>query len=990
MKKIILISFILNSFIIIRAQTSAEIYNEGIKAYESNHFADAHKLFEKFFSGYSLMDELFATAKYYSSDALLNMGQLDAAAAGFEFVVNNFLWSNFRDRALYKLGLIYFDTEQYLKSRSRLQSLLDNYPESEHTGAALYWIGESYTREDRLSDAIQFLEEAVTKRKNNKYADQTMFTLAATYEKTGDFQNAVKYYDQLLSYYTNSSVAPLAQFRIGICYFKLSEYQSAILELNSPVLSELPEEQRSESLYLLANAYYRTGEYDNAEKTYLDIIQNYSNNEDINEIQYGLAWTYFQKGKYNDAFKIFDFLSSYEDSLGIKSFYWKGEAKRYAGQEAEALKIYRQFLEKYPDNELASGVKYQIGGLQYESQKFDVAEKSLRESIKSTDPIVRAKAYTLLGEIELNRKKFSTAKTDFESAVQTPDIGDDIQKRALFGLGVTLFYMKNYDEAISYLKRVEEIDPAFERNKISFYTAESYYYGGKFADAISAYSQVGEDDKILGPLSLYGKAYSYYSMNDYGNAVYSFSDFIKDYPNDKKIIDAKIRLADSYFGNKNYSSASKVYRELYTSGKMPLNSPQDHFQYAQALYKAGSSTEAINEFRRIQERFPNSEFADRSLYLMGWIHFQENNYNEAIAGYRNVFAKYPSTSLGPMLYYSIGDAYFNQSKYDSAIVNYQRVINQFPNSNNIFDAVNGLQYSYVAMGQPEKAVSLIDEFISRKPGASYADQIYFKKGEIYYSLRKYEEAKESYKEFISNYPKSSLVAGAYYWIGKSAQNLNQNEEAIFNFNKVYESYTENEAAASSVIEMGNIYNVMKNYDAALTVLNKAIKKLSKSPRKSEILYLKGMTLVNKNDFQSAYEVFDEVVLYHKQSIFADKSKFEIGLIELAAERYEGAENSFKQLAESRSDDLGAKAQYYYGLTLLEQEKISEAISAFVRVRTVFAGYDEWLARSFLKLGECYTKLEEFDKAKDMYRAVLTKHRGDIFGQEAQDKLRALQ
>jgi len=61
-----------------------------------------------------------------------------------------------------------------------------------------------------------------------------------------------------------------------------------------------------------------------------------------------------------------------------------------------------------------------------------------------------------------------------------------------------------------------------------------------------------------------------------------------------------------------------------------------------------------------------------------------------------------------------------------------------------------------------------------------------------------------------------------------------------------------------------------------------------------------------------------------------------------------------------------------------------------RVRTVFSAYDEWLTKSYLKLGECYTKLNQVDKAKEVYRAVIKKQRGNEYGKEAQTKLRELE
>src|SRR4030067_2024483 len=270
MKKIVFLSLLLLQIDLLSqeppvlawpSQDGSEIYSEAMNAYNSSLYSEAYRLFDKFFSEYQLKDELYATAKFYSADALLNLGDKDAAAAGFEYLVNNFNTSNFRDKALYKLGQLYFDSKQYSKARARFERLLYEYPNSEHSGTTLYWIGESYAAENRFDDAIDYLENAVANKRNNKYEDYSIYTLASIYERTGDYENAVKYYDQLLSYHKDSPLAVSAQIRIGLCYFKLNYYQSSILELNSPLLSDLPDDLYAESLYLLANSYYRVKEY---------------------------------------------------------------------------------------------------------------------------------------------------------------------------------------------------------------------------------------------------------------------------------------------------------------------------------------------------------------------------------------------------------------------------------------------------------------------------------------------------------------------------------------------------------------------------------------------------------------------------------------------------------------------------------------------------------------------------------------------------------
>lgn len=971
------------------SQSISTKFSLAMDAYYSKQYAEATRIFDDFFSEYRLIDELFSTAKYYSAESLLKLGRKNEAAVSYAYLVDNFFWSNYREKSLFTLGVIHYDLMQFNDCRKRLKQLLDEYPESESTGSALYWIGESYAREDRIPEAIQFLENAVADKKNNKYADYSLYTLANTYEKIGDYENAVKYYDQLLTFHQDSPLALSSQIRIGICYFKLKDYQASILELNNPKLSNLPDDLYSESLYLLANSYYRAAEFNNAEKSYSEIIERFPASTYFRDAQYGLAWSYFQQKKYNEAYDAFNNVSVGSDSLAMKSSFWKGECKRYAGKDDEAFKIYRDFLDRFPNSNMVQDVQYHVGLLYYTNNNYELATKYLISANSSTDNDLRAKSLTILGEMELSKGQFRSAKNYFEPALKIKPVEKENYSRALLGLAIALFHLGETEQSLTNLLELEKDFQDFERQKVNFYLAENFFALGKYNEALIRYKSSEGSDKNLASLTLYGKAYSFFNLGDYENAAYLFSDFIKNYPVNSRIADARLRLADSYFGSKNYAAASKIYQELFKVGGEKLDNPYTRYQYAQALYKSGKVSDAITEFSNIQQKFPTSELAEGSLFTIGWIAFQQANYSEAISGYRNLLLKYPKSTLRPNVYYSIADAYFNMGSYDSSLAYYETVIVQFPNSNNVFDAVNGIQYTYLAMDQVDKAVSFIEGFVNKNPNLSYSDQIFFKKGEIFYSQGDYEKAKNGYREFITRYPKSKLVADAYYWIGKSAQNLGKNEEAIINFDKVYNNYSNSELAAASILEIGNIYRAKNDFLSSLQIYDTGINRFSKSQKISEIMYNKGITLTELNRFQEAYSVFDDVVTYYKGSIFADKSIFELGLIELAASRYENADSYFQTLAKVRSDDLGAKSQYYYGLSLFEQGRYNEAITALIKVRNVFSQYDEWLTKSYLLLGDCYVKTNDKRSAEEMYRAVLAKYGSTAYGEEARDKLRKL-
>jgi TolA-binding protein len=586
-------------------------------------------------------------------------------------------------------------------------------------------------------------------------------------------------------------------------------------------------------------------------------------------------------------------------------------------------------------------------------------------------------------------KRFDSTEVYFNNALSILGITSDLKNRATLGLGVADYYLKKYNDAIKNFTNLTSNDPNFEIDKKSFYLAECYYEKGDLKNALQCYNIVSTNDDVLAGLALYGKAYCYFNLREYENAAKAFSDFIRLYPDNSRKLDADLRLADSYYANKNFTASSGIYKDLFKSNSKELNSPYAYYQYAQALYKSGSNKDAINEFKKLQEKYPNSEYADKSLYLIGWIYFQEGDYNTAISGYRDALNRYSNSSVASLIYYSVGDCYYNLGNYDSALINYQTVLSSYSSSAHVYDAVNGIQDCYVAQNRPEKAINFIRQYIQQNPVLNFSDQIFYKIGDIYYSIHNYKNASASYKEFITYYPKSKLVPQAYYWIGKCAENLNQYPEALFNFNMIFDSYPESEFAPAAVIENGNIYCNQKNYDAALKIYDKALNSLPDSKRFPEIQFNKGMTLVSKKDNAAAENVFSDIIQKYSGTVFSEKSKLELGIIALGSKQYETANTYFQGLAQNRTDEVGAQAQYYYGVSLFEQENVNDAITALVRVGTSFSAYDEWVTKSCLKLGECYYKLKNKQRAREMFHLVLSKHRDDEYSKEAKAKLRGI-
>jgi len=358
--KIIFVTFLLFSSIFSKSENEFSI---ALELYNSNHFIEARGRFQNISLKEDIDDNLIVSSKYYAAICLIKIGLMNGAIQELEHFIDKYKFSNFRVEALFKLGTTYFQVKNYVQTREKLIILIKEYPNNEKVGLAYYWIGQSYANENKFIEAEEYLLEAVSIDRYSNKIDYTIYSLAYIYERQEKYSNAVTYYDELLAFHPNSELLPSAQLRIGGSYFKLREYDRAILELTDPLIGELPEKEQVEAGFLLANSYFRLGKYEKAEEIYRNVLSKNSSGNIERELKFGIAWVNFQQGNYENAYSEFSKLASDEsnDSLSIKSLYWKGECKRYIGETGAAEKIYNTFLEKYEINQFTDAVRLSLG-----------------------------------------------------------------------------------------------------------------------------------------------------------------------------------------------------------------------------------------------------------------------------------------------------------------------------------------------------------------------------------------------------------------------------------------------------------------------------------------------------------------------------------------------------------------------------------------------------------------------------------------------------
>ncbi len=974
-------------FFMAGAQTTTDYYR-AVKYYQDGRYYEAYQVFEKFLKIKIPEDELYASAKFYSSEALYNLGQYGGAMAGYEYLVNKFQYSSFRPLALYKLALIYIYKGLIEQARVRLMTFARNYQGMSNYGSVLFYIGETYRYEKDYTNALYYYEQARANRPTNKYRVETLFYIGECYEYTNDFARAAEIYESILNDFPDNPFSLSAQIKLGVSYFKAGEYEKAIIELMGPDFQNLPEEKKKEATLILASSLFHTGEYAKAEAEFRKLYTREKGSETGREALYGIGWCKFQTSDHDSAAVVFGMLTSGKDSIAEGAFFWQAEAYRYKARFKEALASYNFFISKYPASKYFEVAKTGLGLTLIETGDLKQAYDLFFGMKNSLDPGIMAKANILLGELNSNKRNYVEAITNFEVATQVAPANSELRTRGLLGLGVCYFLMESYDKAFDILRDIQGKRTSFEPDIYNFYLGEIFFKRGKFREALDYYSKIDPEKGDFGKLALYGKAYAYFNIKDYQNAKFTFLDFIQKFPKDSRLVDSRIRLAESYYATRDFEASAKVYDNLL-KGDGSVDKNLLRYNYALSLYNMGKKDDAIKELTRVVKDASGTKLEENSRFLIGWFYFKSQDYDKAIASYNDFLQNSDDSTIVPIVFYNLGDSYYNLEEFGRAARYYEMVLNQYPNSSQVYDAFNGLFFSYFAQGLQDTAFILIDQFLESNPKLKEADRLFLKRAELFFNAGDFSRAKENYLSFIEFYPSSQYLSEAYYWLGKTYQANGESAQAINSYMWVIEKFDTTSFAPLASVELANVFLDEGRLDETGTVIESALTKYPKDQTVPELKYLKGLLLLAKGDTLSAYDQFDKVINDHVGNQFADKSYIEKGRIELHNRRYDQAVKAFLSVSQRREDIIGAEAQYMLGLAYFAKGDNKDAITAFVRVETVFAEFNDWLAKSYMKLADVYIKMKENKKAISILEKLAEKHPDDDYGKEAKKKLKDL-
>jgi tol-pal system protein YbgF len=113
-------------------------------------------------------------------------------------------------------------------------------------------------------------------------------------------------------------------------------------------------------------------------------------------------------------------------------------------------------------------------------------------------------------------------------------------------------------------------------------------------------------------------------------------------------------------------------------GQVP--SEAELYNTAYSAFQDGQYEVARERFKEFLSQYPKSDNADNAQFWMGEIYYREKFYAEAIMEYQKVIENYPNGNKVPASLYKQGLSFFNLGDQTNARFFLQEVINKYPSS----------------------------------------------------------------------------------------------------------------------------------------------------------------------------------------------------------------------------------------------------------------------------------------------------------------------
>lgn len=920
-----------------------------------------------------------AEAWFKIGEINVQLNKFNEAAQSFERARAFYPKNQIAAEALYMAAKYYKLLEDNIKARKTINTILQEYSNSEYSYPARLILVEIYYTEGNIELAI--LESKKIIDASEKHKPEAILLLAKIYKDIYQLDEAEKFLQKILTDYKNHKLVTDANIELGLIFKNRQDNAKAITHFKSLINNKTIESSKREFiLFELGKTYFDIEDYKNAIDIFQILIKEFPNTAYLSEAMYYTAKSYHQINNYNEALTFYNKIIKTSGSkiLTEKSYINISEISENIGNIHLAINNYLSYANFTQSNLNKQQAYIRIAKLYKEYLKdYTRAIEYFESALKyeSLNPSL-VKILLEIGECRELNGDYKLAIEVYEYLTKSFPASDEAKLAQGRIEDIKNYKLKNYENAtLKLTKLISKITEEKIREihndlaNIYFEDLKDYLSSAEYFTKLQSQNLNNE----LAEQVLFKKALSYhlYSKVDslYRNyAISSYKEFIERYPRSNKTDTAILNLSNLYFLEKKLTNIEDIINKHYNSDSKNPNYVSILETLGDAYLENNQSVKAIDTYKKAI-KLNEHKFSERLFWKLSSIYYKEGQLDSAIEYLNRQLKLFPNGKLTANSIILLTRLYLNSKKYPEVIELFKKLEQYY-----YIDLPDEIHEAYIKSlietGNYTKSFEYTTEMLNNQRNYPFkeADTLKYKfyLAYTYYKIGDYRNAARTLNDFLSKSKDSKQVPEAYLILGDIYKQQGMSEVATIYFKAA--GQLGNPQAKKDIADL--LYK-QERYSEAITQYNILLTNTQSSEEKKYYLSKIILSMLKRNDITTAQEKINE----YKKQYPKDKSnlaefEYEKALAYYRNKDYNNARKIFQNISDDY-DDTGyeALAEFYLGKILELNKQTQDAIKKYQNIRTKYPK-TEAAYRSLLALGNIYFNSEKYEEAIKFYQEII--------------------
>lgn len=354
--------------------------------------------------------ETYYDALFWKGEALFRKGEYNAAAKHYNQVAS--AGGKNSSKAVYGFAYTLFQQKKYNEARREFEYFESTATEeSRETFADVYnRIADCHFYQRSYADANTYYQKAIEIK--NEDCDYSLYRSALAQGLAKDYAGKVTTLQELIKGYPKSKYSEQAYYEMGRAYIEQELYKEAV-EVYDRLMARFPKSSLTRRATTEKAMIYNTmGENEKAIEAYKDIIVRYPHSEEAQIAFQDLKNIYVEMGQVDKFARFAENAEGVQsvNSNEIDTLTFTAAEKFYAkGTPDEAIMLFKDYLEKFPQGSFKLDSHYYLGVLYYNNKGVGDALTHFEEVIAYPDNKYSEEAMNCAATIYYNRTDYAKA-----------------------------------------------------------------------------------------------------------------------------------------------------------------------------------------------------------------------------------------------------------------------------------------------------------------------------------------------------------------------------------------------------------------------------------------------------------------------------------------------------------------------------------------------------------------------------------------------------